>query len=210
MNRSARVEHGEAFSCDEGCLVGVQYRPDAGPVRFGRDCRIRWGTVIYGDVTAGDDFQTGHHVMIREKTVIGNHVVIGTGTVIDGQVQIGDFVKIESQCYIPTHVRIGNRVFLGPGVTLTNDRYPLKQRDSYRPEGPIIEDGVTLGGRVTVCPGVRIGEDSFVAAGAVVTKDVPPRFLVMGVPARIKPLPAHLAERNLALSWRKYLGGVKS
>ncbi|HVC28080.1 MAG TPA: acyltransferase [Gammaproteobacteria bacterium] len=165
--------------------------------------------MIYGDVTAGDDFQTGHHVMIREKTVIGNHVVVGTGTVIDGQVEIGDFVKIESQCYIPTHVRIGNRVFLGPGVTLTNDRYPLKQRDSYRPEGPVIEDGVTLGGHVTVCPGVRIGEDAFVAAGAVVTRDVPARSLAVGVPARIKPLPPHLAERNLALSWRRHLGGEK-
>ena len=206
MSTAARVEHGESFSCDEGCLVGLLYRPEAGPARFGRDCRIRWGSVIYGDVTTGNDFQTGHHVMIREKTVIGNHVVIGTGTVVDGQVEIGDFVKIESQCYIPTHVRIGNRVFLGPGVTLTNDRYPLKQRDRYHPEGPVIEDGVTLGGRVTVCPGVRIGEDAFVAAGAVVTKDVPPRSLAIGVPARIKPLPAHLAERNLALSWRRYLG----
>ena len=210
MKPNVRVEHGDSFSCDEGCLVGVLYRPEAGPARFGRDCRIRWGTVIYGDVTTGNDFQTGHHVMIREKTVIGNHVMIGTGTVIDGQVEIRDFVKIESQCYIPTHVRIGSRVFFGPGVTLTNDRYPLKQRDRYRPEGPVIEDGVTLGGRVTVCPGVRIGEDAFVAAGAVVTKDVPPRSLAVGVPARIKPLPSHLAERNLALSWRRHLGERKS
>ncbi|MHB1544403.1 MAG: acyltransferase [Gammaproteobacteria bacterium] len=209
MTCNTRVEHGESFLCDDGCLIGLLYLPEAGPARFGRGCRIRWGTVIYGDVVAGDDFQTGHHVMIREKTNIGNHVVVGTGTVIDGQVEIGDFVKIESQCYIPTHVRIGSRVFLGPGVTLTNDRYPLKQRDSYRPEGPVIEDGVTLGGRVTVCPGIRIGEDAFVAAGAVVTRDVPARSLAVGVPARIKPLPPHLAERNLALSWCRHLGGEK-
>lgn len=210
MKADIRAEHGERFSCDHGCLVGYLYRAEAKPAKFGKDCRIRWGTVIYGDVVTGDDFQTGHHVIIREMTTIGSHVVVGTGTVIDGQVEIGDFVKIESQCYIPTHVRIGNRVFLGPGVTLTNDRYPLKQRASYHPEGPIIEDGVTLGGSVTVCPGVHIGEDAFVAAGAVVTKDVPAHSLAVGVPARIKPLPAHLAERNLALSWRRHIDGAKS
>ncbi len=177
------------------------------PVRLGLAARIRAGTIIYADVEVGDDFQTGHHVMIRERTVIGHHVVIGTNTVIDGNVVIGDFVKIESNCYIPTHVHIGNRVFLGPNVVLTNDRYPLKMRDQYVPEGPILEDGVTLGGGVVVCPGVRIGHDSFVAAGAVVTKDVPPLSLVVGVPGRIQPLPEKLRERNLALSWRKYLNG---
>jgi len=90
-------------------------------------------------------------------------------------------------------------------VTLTNDRYPLKMRDRYAPEGPVIEDGVTLGAGVVVCPGVRIGHDSFVAAGAVVTKDVPPQSLVMGVPGRCRPLPEHLRERNMALSWRHFL-----
>ncbi|RMD66023.1 N-acetyltransferase, partial [Candidatus Parcubacteria bacterium] len=93
----------------------------------------------------------------------------------------------------------------GPNVTLTNDRYPLKMRDQYRPEGPVIEDGVTLGGGVVVCPGVRIGRDSFVAAGAVVTKNVPPESLVIGVPGEIRPLPEKLRERNMALSWRRFL-----
>lgn len=188
-----------------GSIVGLQYRAGCQPVQLGSGARIRAGTIIYADVQVGDDFQTGHHVMIREKTVIGDHVVVGTNTVIDGQVTIGDFVKIESNCYIPTHVRIGSRVFLGPNVTLTNDRYPLKLRDQYVPEGPILEDGVTLGGGVVVLPGVRIGHDSFVAAGAVVTKDVPPCSLVVGVPGKVSPLPEKLQERNLALSWRKYL-----
>ncbi|MGO9176459.1 MAG: acyltransferase [Desulfobaccales bacterium] len=188
-----------------GCIIGLKYNLECQPVRLGKSAKLRAGTIIYADVQIGDDFQTGHHVMIREKTVIGDHVVIGTNTVIDGHVTIGDFVKIESNCYIPTHVTIGNRVFLGPNVTLTNDRYPLKMRDSYRPEGPIIEDGVTLGAGVVVCPGVRIGADSFVAAGAVVTRDVPPGSMVMGVPGRFRPLPEKLQERNLALSWRKYL-----
>ncbi len=198
---------GQDCQIQPGCIIGLRYKADCMPVRLGLAARIRAGTIIYADVEVGDDFQTGHHVMIRERTVIGHHVVIGTNTVIDGNVVIGDFVKIESNCYIPTHVHIGNRVFLGPNVVLTNDRYPLKMRDQYVPEGPILEDGVTLGGGVVVCPGVRIGHDSFVAAGAVVTKDVPPLSLVVGVPGRIQPLPEKLRERNLALSWRKYLNG---
>lgn len=196
---------GEDCLIQDGCTVGLKYRPDSQPVRLGNGARLRSGTIIYADVCIGDDFQTGHHVLIREKTVIGDHVVVGTNTVVDGNVTIGDFVKIESNCYLPTHVQIGTRVFLGPNVTLTNDRYPLKLRDQYFPEGPIIEDGVTLGAGVIVCPGIRIGADSFIAAGAVVTKDVPPRSFVMGVPGRFSPLPEKLRERNAALSWRKYL-----
>jgi acetyltransferase-like isoleucine patch superfamily enzyme len=201
----AFFEAGPDCEIQPGCVVGLKYKDGVGPVRLGTGARIRTGTIIYADVQVGDFFQTGHHVMIREKTVIGSHVVVGTNTVIDGQVTIADFVKIESNCYIPTNVTIGTRVFLGPNVTLTNDRYPLKMRDRYVPEGPVIEDGVTLGAGVVVCPGVRVGHDAFVAAGAVVTKDVPPNSMVKGVPGRCAPLPEHLRERNMALSWRKFL-----
>jgi acetyltransferase-like isoleucine patch superfamily enzyme len=199
------AEMGEGCIVSPGCIVGLRYCDDCSPARLGDGARIRTGAIIYADVIAGDDFQTGHHVLVREKTTIGDHVVIGTNTVIDGTASIGDFVKIESNCYIPTHTTIGSRVFFGPGVTLTNDRYPLKLRDEYVPEGPIIEDGVTLGGAVVILPGVLIGHDSFVAAGAVVTKDVPPLSLVRGVPGHVVPLPEKLRKRNLALSWRKYL-----
>lgn len=198
---------GEGCEIQPNCIVGLKYREAGAPVKIGNGARIRTGSIIYADVEIGDDFQTGHNVMIREWTSIGAHVVIGTNVVIDGQVRIGDYVKIESNCYIPTHVSIGSRVFFGPAVTLTNDRYPLKMRYQYRPEGPVIEDGVTLGAGVIVCPGLRVGADSFVAAGALVTKDVPPRSFVKGVPGRISELPDKLSERNMALSWRRYLVG---
>jgi acetyltransferase-like isoleucine patch superfamily enzyme len=201
----SEAEFAEAGQVQPNCIVGLRYREDAGPARIGRNAVIRAGTVIYGDVSIGDNFNSGHNVLIRERTTIGEHVGVGTNSVIDGQVVIGNFVKIESNCYIPTHTTLGCRVFLGPGVTLTNDRYPLKLRDEYVPTGPIIEDGVTLGAAVVVLPGVRIGHDSFVAAGTVVTRDVPPFSLVRGVPGRVMPSPEKLRERNLALSWRKYL-----
>lgn len=196
---------GEGCTIQPGTTVGYRYREGCAPVKLGNNCCIRMGSILYADIEAGDDFQTGHNVMIREKSIFGNHIVIGTNTTIDGNVVIGDFVKIESNCYIPTHVIIGSRVFIGPGVTLTNDKYPQKMRDEYQPLGAVIEDGVSLGGGVVVVPDVVIGKGSFIAAGAVVTKDIPPMSFVKGVPGEIFPLPEKLQEFNMAKNWRKYL-----
>jgi acetyltransferase-like isoleucine patch superfamily enzyme len=199
------VVFGKNCVFQRGAVVGFRYRDDCSPFQVGDDVHVRSGTIIYADSGAGDDFQTGHNVMIREKTFFGDHIVVGTNTVIDGNVQVGDFVKIESNCYIPTHVNIGSRVFIGPGVVLTNDMYPQKMRDEYIPMGPTIEDGVSLGGGVVVVPGVTIGKGSFVAAGAVVTKDIPAMSFVKGVPGEVGQLPAKLEEMNMAKNWRKYL-----
>jgi acetyltransferase-like isoleucine patch superfamily enzyme len=199
-------ELGASVAIQPGAIVGLQYKDGCGPARIGAHSLIRLGSIIYGDVETGVGFQSGHHVVIREFTKLGDHVVIGTNTVIEGHVEIGDFVKVESNCFIPTHTRVGRRVFLGPNVTLTNDKYPLKMRSEYRAAGPVIEDGVTLGAGVVVLPGVRIGRGAFVSAGAVVTRDVPPMSLVTGVPGRILDLPEKLKEINTALSWMRHLG----
>ena len=199
------VEAGQNCQFQPGVIIGFRYKKGCSSFKVGKDACIRAGTIIYADVVAGDDFQTGHNVVIREHTVFGDHIVVGTNSVIDGHVTIGDFVKIESNCYIPTHTTIGSRVFIGPGVILTNDRYPQKMRDAYKPEGPTIEDGVTLGGGSIVVPGVTIGKGSFIAAGAVVTKDIPPMSFVKGVPGKVLPLPEKLKEFNIAKNWRKYL-----
>lgn len=195
----------EGLVLESGVRLGVAGRADSQPTRLGRECHVRSGTVIHADVVIGDALRTGHNALIRANTRIGDHVVVGTNVVIEGNVEIGDFVKLEANTFIPTHTRIGTRVFIGPGVTMTNDRYPLRQRDSYRPEGPTIEDNATIGAGAVLCPGVRIGAGAFVAAGAVVTRDVPPGHLAIGVPARHSPLPDHLDEPNRALSWRSHL-----
>lgn len=192
---------GEGCVVQEGAILGLPYREGCRETLVGDRAVIRAGTIIYADVVIGNDFKTGHHVLIREHTRIGDRVVVGTGTVIDGHVEIGSFVKLESHVYIPTHTVIGNYCFLGPGAVLTNDKYPQRLRDEYEPQGPILEESVTIGARATILPGVRIGEGAMVAAGSVVTRDVPPWHLAVGVPARVKPLPERLRERNRAKAW---------
>ena len=195
------AEMGEHCEVQVFSVVGLKYKSDCQPARIGSHATIRAFSVIYADVVIGDHFKTGHGVLIREQTTLGTRVVIGTGSVIDGYTRIGDRVKVESLVYIPTHTVIGSDVFIGPNAALTNDRYPQRMRDRYRPEGPILEDGVTIGAGATILPGVRLGEGSFIAAGAVVTRDVPPWSLVRGAPGRVTELPSKLRERNRALRW---------
>ncbi|RLE48429.1 MAG: N-acetyltransferase, partial [Candidatus Methanomethylicota archaeon] len=140
----------------------------------------RSGAVIYENVRIGDNLETGHRVLVRENTVIGSNVRIGTNTIIDGGVRIGDDVNIQSSVYIPPRCVIEDGVFIGPRACLTNDRYP----PSERLEGVVVKRGAVIGANSTLISGVVVGEEAVVAAGAVVTKSVPPRTVVAGVPAK--------------------------
>jgi len=157
---------------------------------IGRNALLRSGTIIYCDVEIGDDFQCGHHVLIREKTRIGSRVAVGTATVIEGNTTIGSEVRIQSLAFIPTNTVIGNGAFIGPHAVLTNDRYPPHGRPELR--GPVLKDRAVIGANATVLPGIVIGEGACVAAGAVVTRNVPPWKLALGVPARLQDLPEEM------------------
>jgi len=189
---------GKNLQIFEPVTLGFPSRDNIGKTGFvgttlGDDAVLRSGTIIYCDVTIGDRFQTGHNVMIREKTRIGDHVSVGTSVVIDGNTIIGNEVSLQSMVYIPTNTIIGNRVFIGPNAVLTNDRYPPSGIGGLA--GPVIKDHAAIGANVTILPGVEIGEYALVAAGAIVTKDVPAHKLAIGVPARIQDLPHVLAEK---------------
>jgi acetyltransferase-like isoleucine patch superfamily enzyme len=131
--------------------------------------------------------------MIREKTRIGDRVSIGTSVVIDGNTRIGDDVSLQSMVYIPTNTTIGDHVFIGPNAVLTNDRYPPSGIGGL--VGPVIEHHAAIGANATILPGVHIGEGALVAAGAIVTRDIPAYKLAVGVPAKIQDLPPTLAKK---------------
>jgi acetyltransferase-like isoleucine patch superfamily enzyme len=155
---------------------------------------IRSGSVIYCNVEIDHHVRTGHKVLVRENTRVGHNVLIGTNVVIDNNCRIGNHVSIQSSVYIPTGTVVGDYVFLGPCANLTNDMYPIR---TDRPNAPVkVDKGASLGANCTVLPGVRVGEGAMIAAGAVVTRDVPPWHLAIGMPAELRPLPAELRVLN--------------
>jgi acetyltransferase-like isoleucine patch superfamily enzyme len=114
--------------------------------------------------------------------------------VIDGNCRIGSHVSIQSNVYIPTNTVIEDYVFLGPCCVLANDKYPV--RVPYDLKGPVIRKGASVGANATLLPGIEVGEGAMVAAGALVTKNVPPWKLAIGCPAKIAELPEALKTAN--------------
>ena len=186
---------GRGCSIAASATVGHPYDGWTEPTRLGDDATVRSGSVIYADVTVGDEFATGHNALVREDTDAGDDVLLGTNAVIDGRTTVGSHVSLQTGVYVPQNSALGDRVFVGPGAVFTNDPYPI--REEVELAGPVLEDDVSIGANATVLPGVTVGEGSFVAAGAVVTRDVPPASLVVGAPGEIRRLPERLGEENL-------------
>jgi acetyltransferase-like isoleucine patch superfamily enzyme len=162
--------------------------------KIGDDATIRPNSTFYSDVAIGNGLRTGHNVLVRENTVVGDNVLIGTNVVIDGKCHIGSHVSIQSNVYIPTNTIIENHVFLGPCSVLTNDKYPVRVK--YDLKGPILREGASIGANSTILPGVEIGEGSMVAAGALVTKNVPAWKMAIGFPAKVTDMPDELKHFN--------------
>lgn len=179
---------------DPGATLGVAYGEETAPPDIGPGSVVRSGTIIYDDVEAGAALQTGHHALVREQTALGDDVLVGTQAVIDGYTTVGDSVSMQTGVYVPSYTQIGDRVFLGPNATLLNDPYPV--RTDVNLTGPSIADDASIGANATILPGVTVGERAFVAAGAVVTEDVPPETLAVGAPAAHRDLPPELARGN--------------
>ena len=116
---------------------------------------------------------------------IGSNCNLCSHCFIENDVVIGDNVTIKCGVQIWDGMTIGSNVFIGPNVTFSNDKYPRSKQYPVRFESTRICDGASVGAGATICPGIRIGAHSLVAAGATVTKDVPEYALVVGNPARI-------------------------
>jgi acetyltransferase-like isoleucine patch superfamily enzyme len=175
---------GEGVSIDETALVGaVPRNPIYREVKIGANSVVRSHTVIYAGVVAGDNLQTGHGAMIRENNVIGKGVSIGTNATLEAGNRIGDGTRIHSGCFLE-NVTLGKNVFVGPNVVFTDDPHPPCPKCTESVGGAVVGDGAAIGANSTILPGVRIGENSLVGAGSVVTKDVAPGTVVAGNPAR--------------------------
>jgi acetyltransferase-like isoleucine patch superfamily enzyme len=180
----------------EGAVIGMpptatrafarQVSSDLRTTAIGEGCVISPHAVIYTDVQIGNETLVGDNASIREECRIGKQCIIGRNVCVHYNTTIGDSSKIMDLTNITGNMTIGSHVFISTLVATTNDsKFGLRGYDEGFVRGPVIEDYVMLGAGSNILPGVRVGAGAMVGAGAVVTRDVPPKKLVMGIPARI-------------------------
>jgi acetyltransferase-like isoleucine patch superfamily enzyme len=184
----------------EGCLiadhavVGKQpalsprstaSREELPPLEVGPGTIVSAGAIVFAGTRIGARVIVGDQACVRERCDIGDDVVIGRGTLVENDTTIGALTTIQANAYITAYSTLEEQVFVAPGVTTTNDNYMgrTERRHELR-KGPTIRRGARIGGAAVLLPGIEVGEEAFVGAGAVVLTDVEPRTLVVGNPAR--------------------------
>lgn len=182
------VIFGENVFVGPYCIVGepsINYYKNHQNYEFqtttiGDNSILRSNTVIYEGCNIGKEFQTGHHVTIRENTNIGNNCSVGTLSDIQGKANIGNFVRLHSNVHIGQFTTIKDYAWIFPYVVTTNDMFPPMDKL----QGVTIDEYAIVATGSILIPGVKIGKNAFVAAGAVVSKDVPEEIFVRGIPAK--------------------------
>jgi len=152
---------------------------------IGDNSVIRSHTVIYSGNIIGNNFQTGHLVMIREFNRVGDNVSIGTGSDIEHHVKIGNNVRIHSNVFIPEYSVLEDNCWIGPNVVFTNALHPRCPKAKECLKGPIIKKEAKIGANSTLLPGVVVGEYALIGAGSVVIEDVPSYKVVVGNPGEL-------------------------
>jgi acetyltransferase-like isoleucine patch superfamily enzyme len=136
---------------------------------------------------------------VRERARIGADAAVGRGSAVDNDVVIGDRVRIQTGCYITAYSTVEDDVFIGPGVYTYNDNTMGRHVKGAGLVGVVLRRACRVGGAARILPGIEVGEEAFVATGAVVTRNVPKRTLVMGVPAkRVRDI----GDEELIENWR--------
>jgi acetyltransferase-like isoleucine patch superfamily enzyme len=169
------------------------------PLVIGDGAVICCGAIVFAGARVGERAIVGDQAYVRERAVIGAGTVIGRGSCVDNDVVVGARVKVQTDVYLTAYSVVEDDVFVGPGVCTTNDDTMSRHDASYALRGAVLRRACRVGGGAVLCPGVEIGEEAFVAAGAVVTRDVPPRAVVMGVPARVV---REVGDEDLLERWR--------
>jgi UDP-3-O-[3-hydroxymyristoyl] glucosamine N-acyltransferase len=186
---------GEGVKVLENAVVGKQpslsprstaKREPLPPAEVGDGTIVSTGAIVFAGTRIGARVVVGDQACVRERVDVGDDVVIGRGVLVENDTTIGALTKIQAEAYITAYSTLEDNVFIAPCVVTTNDNFMgrTEQRHTLI-KGPTIRRGARIGGGVILCPGVEVGSEAFVGAGAVVTKDVAPGVVVVGNPARV-------------------------
>jgi acetyltransferase-like isoleucine patch superfamily enzyme len=158
---------------------------DLPPLELGPGTIVSTGAIVFAGSRIGARVIVGDQSCVRERCEIGDDVVIGRGTLVENDTTVGTLTKIQADAYITAYSTLEDNVFIAPRVITTNDNFMgrTERRHALR-KGPTIRRGARIGAGAVLCPAVEVGEEAFVGAGAVVVKDVPPRVVFVGNPAR--------------------------
>jgi acetyltransferase-like isoleucine patch superfamily enzyme len=185
---------GEGVRVLENAVVGKQpslgasstaKREPLPPARIGDGTVISTGAIVFAGSTVGAGCIVGDQSCIRERVELADNCILGRGSLIENDTTVGAGTRIQAEAYITAYSTLEEDVFIAPCVVTTNDNFMgrTERRHELR-KGPTIRRGARIGGGAVLLPGIEIGEEAFVGAGAVVLHDVPPRALVVGNPAR--------------------------
>jgi UDP-2-acetamido-3-amino-2,3-dideoxy-glucuronate N-acetyltransferase len=172
---------------------------EVGQLELAEGVTVGAAAIVFAGARVARDAIVGDQAFVRERASVGALSLIGRGSVLENDVSVGARARVQTNVYLTAFTRVEDDVFLGPGVTTTNDHTMARHDPSAPLQGALLRRACRVGGGAVLTPGVEIGEEAFVAAGAVVTRDVPARAVVMGVPAR---LVREVPERDLLERWR--------
>ena len=168
------------------------------PLSLGDTCIVGTGVVLYRGARIDARVLMADLCTVRENVTIGRGTIVGRGVTVENVCTIGRYCKLESESYITAYSTLEDRVFVAPGVMCSNDNYIGRTAERFKHfKGLTVRKGARLGVGTVYLPGVTIGEDALVAGGSVVTRDVPPRMIVMGRPAKPwRPVPVEQLLEN--------------
>lgn len=185
---------GEGVKVLEGAVVGKQpslsprstaKREPLPPTELGDGTIVSSGAIVFAGTRIGARVILGDQSCVRERVSVGDDVVIGRGSLVENDTTIGARCRIQADAYVTAYSTLEDDVFIAPCVVTMNDDFMgrTEQRKELM-KGPTIRRGARVGGGAILCPGIEVGEEAFIGAGAVVTKDVEPRAVMVGNPAR--------------------------
>jgi len=156
------------------------------PLTIGDVSIVGTGVVLYRGAVIDGKVLMADLCTVRENVTVGRGTIVGRGVTIENFCSVGRFCKLESECYLCAYSTLEDRVFVAPGVVTSNDNFVGRTTERFKHfKGVTVKKGGRVGAGTVTLPGVTIGEDALVAAGSVVTRDVPARKIVMGAPARV-------------------------